>query len=300
MGSEDTHRLGYRRVDDDQNISVLLATMDATAGWEATRRLRAWERRHLRLTRGQRLLDVGCGLGDAAIALAGDLLPEGEVVGIDASTEMVAVARSRAGTASLGVRFEVGDGLGVDEANDHFDVVRAERTLQWLSDPVAALAEMVRVLRPGGLLSVLDSDWSTFEIDVGDREVARRVRNAMRTERHRPSNIGARLPDLVQARGLELVAGTSATQIWNAWDPDASPAPDGCFSMASLADDLVDAGQLDGDERERFVSTTHQAARNGCFSMALTMFAVVARAPTIDRFTPDSDSLTQMNVARTT
>ena len=78
---------------------------------------------------------------------------------------------------------------------------------------------------------------------------------------------------------MELVAKTSATQTWDAWNPDESPAPDGCFSMSSLADDLVDAGQLEVADREGFVSKIHAAARGGRFSMALTMFAVVAAAP---------------------
>lgn len=68
MVADDTHGLGYERVDDDRDVSVLLATMDATAGWEATRRLRAWERDQLGLDGAQRLLDIGCGLGEAALA----------------------------------------------------------------------------------------------------------------------------------------------------------------------------------------------------------------------------------------
>jgi hypothetical protein len=48
--------------------------------------------------------------------------------------------------------------------------------------------------------------------------------------------------------------------------------------MSSLADDLVEAGQLEPGEQARFVSTIHHAAREGRFSMALTMFAVVAVA----------------------
>ena len=71
---------------------------------------------------------------------------------------------------------------------------------------------------------------------------------------------------------------TTATQHWTAWNPDESPAPEGCFSMSSLAEDLVDAGQLDADEQDWFVSTVHRAAREGRFSMALTMFGVVAAA----------------------
>jgi hypothetical protein len=71
---------------------------------------------------------------------------------------------------------------------------------------------------------------------------------------------------------------TTATQHWTAWNPDKSPAPYGCFSMSSLAEDLIDVGQLGADDRDRFVSTIHSAAREGRFSMALTMFAVVAVA----------------------
>jgi ubiquinone/menaquinone biosynthesis C-methylase UbiE len=280
MEQEEAHGLGYERVDDDPNVAVLLATMDTTAGWEATRRLRAWERQQLSLHDGQRLLDVGCGLGDAALALAADLGVEGEVVGVDASAEMIAGARSRARAARCRTRFVVGDARALEEPDDSFDNVRSERTLQWLTSPEAAVAEMARVLRPGGLVSLVDTDWSTLEIDVGDNDLATRVREAMRTERGRPSNVGRRLADLVQDFDFILVAQTMATQHWNAWDPDESPAPEGCFSMASLADDLVDRGQLEVGEREWFVSTIHTAARYGRFSMALKMFAVVAAAPT--------------------
>lgn len=284
MERDETHALGYERVaHDDPNLAVLLSTMDATAGWEATRRLRAWERQHLSLRSGQRLLDVGCGLGDAALALAVDLGTEGEVVGVDASAEMVAGAASRARGARCRVRFAVGDALALDEADGYFDVVRSERTLQWLTDPGAAVAEMARVLRPGGLVSVIDTDWSTFKVDVGDDDIGRRVRETMLTERGRPSNVGRRLTDLVANVGLELVAHTEATQHWSDWDPDTSPSPQGCFSMSSLADDLVDAGQLEAGDRQLFVSTINAAARDHRFSMDLTMFAVVAKAPAIDR-----------------
>lgn len=278
MTSADRHSLGYRQVDGDPNVDVLLATMDATGVWDATRRLRAWERQQLCLDRGQRLLDVGCGLGDAALALGDDLGADGDVLGVDTSVEMTVAAAARARAAKRGARFLVGDALALAHPSDAFDVVRSERTLQWLSDPAAAVREMARVVRPNGRIALIDTDWSTFAIDVGDDDIARRIRTATQTERRRPSNVGGRLADLVRSAGLAVVADTEAIQVWRDWNPDETAAPDGCFSMSSLANDLVDAGQLDAADRQRFVATIHDAARDSRFSMSLTMFAVIALA----------------------
>ena len=279
MAKGDTHRLGYQQVDRDPNVDALIASMQETAGWDATVRLRSWEHRHLRLAHGERLLDVGCGLGEAALSLAKDLGESGEVVGIDISESMLRIARSNARTVRCRVRFTVGDAGSLDEPDGSFDAARSERTLQWLADPAAAVREMVRVVRPGGRISLIDTDWSTLTIDVGDDALAAVVRDAMRTERGRPSNVGRRLHDLVRDAGCVPLARTDATQTWTAWDPDVSPAPLGCFSMQSLADDLVATDRLAAAERERFVSTIHDAARLGRFSMRLTMYAVVAAVP---------------------
>jgi SAM-dependent methyltransferase len=279
MATDDTHRLGHHRVDADPNVDVLLATMDETAGWNATLVLRSWERKHLALARGERLLDVGCGLGEAALELAQDLGEGGEVVGVDTSETMLRVARFNARTTRCRVRFTVGDATSLDEPDDSFDAARSERTLQWLADPAGAVADMVRVVHPGGRVSLIDTDWSTLTIDVGDAALTALVRDGMRTERNRPSNIGRRLHELVRGAGCVLLARTEATQTWTTWDPDESPAPRGCFSMESLADDLFADDRLATANRRRFVSKIHDAARRGQFSMRLTMFGVVAATP---------------------
>lgn len=274
-----THGLGYRQVDDDDEVPVLFDAMDATARWPATVALRSWEQHQLNLRAGERLLDVGCGLGDAALALARVLGPSGALVGVDVSASMLEVARQRAVNATCPVRFLVGNALNLDEPDQSFDAARCERTLQWLTDPQAAVAELARVLRPGGRLCLIDTDWSTLRLDVDDQEMSTRVIEAMRHERSRASNVGSRLDALVWAAGLEPVAHTEAKHTWTQWNPDATPAPAGCFSMSSLADDLVARGQLEHDERQRFVDAVHAAARTNRFSMSLAMFAVAATVP---------------------
>lgn len=278
MATDDTHGLGYEQVDDDPNVTVLVATMDATARWEATRQLRSWERTELQLRAGERLLDVGCGLGEAALALATDLGAEGEIVGVDASAQMLRVARASAVAAPGRAEFVVGDAAALALPDGSFDAVRSERTLQWLPDPAAAVAEMVRVARPDGRVSLIDTDWSTFTLDIGDDELMAMIHDAFRHERRRPSNVGRRLHELMEGAGLTVLARTQATQVWTSWNPDETPAPDGCFSMRSLADDLAESGRLAPSDRDRIVQQIEQAARDGRFRMALTMHAAVAEA----------------------
>ncbi len=279
MDPSDPYGLGYRNVDGDPHMAVLVSNMGATAEWKATQRLRAWERRHLELVDGERLLDVGCGLGDAAITLASDLGATGELVGVDASAAMLEVARQRSSEAPCAVRFLVGDARSLDHADDSFDAVRSERTLQWVPDPAIVVAGFARVLRPRGRLSLIDTDWSTLRLDVGDPEIAKAVRAGLRVERNRPSNVGRRLAELAEAAGLEVTTKTTDNQTWTRWNPDESPAPDGCFSMTSLAEDLVEAGELESGAVRRFVETIHEAARSQRFAMSLTMHGVIAVSP---------------------
>lgn len=112
------------------------------------------------LAPGQRMLDVGCGPGTVTVDLAARVAP-GEVVGIDRSSAVLAAATEHATDKGVeNVRFEVGDAYALEFADDTFDVVHAHQVLQHLTDPVAALREMRRVTRPGGVVAVRDSDYA--------------------------------------------------------------------------------------------------------------------------------------------
>lgn len=117
---------------------------------------------------GQSLLDVGCGPGTITTDLAAVVAP-GRVVGIDVAQAVIDEAEAHAGELPLdNVRFAVGNvyALAADDAS--YDVVHAHQVLQHLSDPIAALREMRRVLVPGGLLAVRDADYGGFVWAPGD------------------------------------------------------------------------------------------------------------------------------------
>jgi SAM-dependent methyltransferase len=105
-------------------------------------------------------LDVGCGPGTITADL-GDLVgPAGHVLGVDSAAEAVDAARSACRAAN--VRFVVGDVVALALPDASFDVVHAHQVLQHLEDPVAALREMRRVARPGGLVAVRDADYAAM------------------------------------------------------------------------------------------------------------------------------------------
>ena len=115
-----------------------------------------------RLAPDARVLDVGCGPGTITADLAA-LVPGGDVTGIDAAADVLAQARQEAERrGQRNVRFGTGDVYHLDFADGTFDVVHAHQVLQHLTDPVAALREMRRVCRPGGIVAARDGDYGGF------------------------------------------------------------------------------------------------------------------------------------------
>jgi trans-aconitate 2-methyltransferase len=100
----------------------------------------------------ERVLDVGCGDGYITRIIAARL-PEGSVVGVDASPRMIEVARSRPDPPGADVRFLVADARDLPFAGE-FDSVVSFNALHWVSDQVAALAAIARTLRPTGRVVV--------------------------------------------------------------------------------------------------------------------------------------------------
>src|SRR2546426_9466143 len=100
---------------------------------------------------GQRVLDVGCGIGDPTLQVAVLVGPHGRVLGIDLVEEMLATARERAAALGLGhVEFRAGDVATLDLAPHAWDVVLGRWSLIYLADVAGVLARLRRALLPGG------------------------------------------------------------------------------------------------------------------------------------------------------
>ncbi len=161
---------------------------------------------------GMSLLDIGCGPGTVTVDLAQAVAP-GPVVGVDAAAGVLDEARAHAAERGVEtVRFETGDAYRLAFDDSSFDVVHAHQLLQHLTDPVAALREMRRVAKPGGLVSVRESDYGAFAwFPLSDgldewRELYREVAAALGAQ----ADAGRRLSAWVRAAGFDpdgIVAG---------------------------------------------------------------------------------------------
>jgi len=173
------------------------------------------------LEAGQRLLDVGCGPGTITLDLAARVAP-GTVVGIDAAPVVVAAAARLADEVRApNVRFATGDAYALDFPDQSFDVVHAHQVLQHLGDPVAALREMRRVLRSGGILGVRDSDYAAFAWAPGDPLLDRWLELYHQVTRHNgaEADAGRHLLGWANAAGFVAVRASSST--WTFADPDS-------------------------------------------------------------------------------
>ncbi|WEV28628.1 methyltransferase domain-containing protein [Streptomyces sp. 71268] len=114
------------------------------------------------LTAGRAVLDVGCGPGTITADFAARVAP-GRVTGVDAAGSVLDQARAVAAERGLdNVTYAVGDVYRLDFPDASFDVVHAHQVLQHVADPVAALREMRRVCRPGGVVAVRDADYAAM------------------------------------------------------------------------------------------------------------------------------------------
>jgi ubiquinone/menaquinone biosynthesis C-methylase UbiE len=114
---------------------------------------------------GDRVLDAGCGPGFYVAELLDRVGAEGSVVGVDASPQMLAMAAKRAARAD----FREGDVTALPVEDADFDRALSVQVLEYVADIPGALAELHRVLRPGGRLVIWDVDWATVSWHSRDR-----------------------------------------------------------------------------------------------------------------------------------
>lgn len=167
------------------------------------KRLRAEATRRMNLTRGQRVLDLGCGIGGGTFPIAEVIGPTGLVAGVDISSVLIEVANRRAGNQP-GVEFQVGEACAVPYPDEFFDAARCERVFIYLPDRLAAIREMKRVVKPGGRVCIMDTDCDSTAIYSTKPALTRKMTSIFATSMPN-ANSARELPALARRAGLKNV-----------------------------------------------------------------------------------------------
>jgi SAM-dependent methyltransferase len=201
---------------------------------------------------GATVLDVGCGPGTITVDIARRVAP-GYVVGIEPVQAPLDGARALATESGTGnVEFRVGDVYALEAPDGSYDVVHAHQVLQHLTDPVAALREMLRVCRPGGVVAARDADYAAMAWYPADPRLDRwlEIYRAVAHGNGAEPDAGRRL--LAWARASGAASVTPSTTVWSYATPAERAWWGGLWAdrilTSAITQQAVDGGHATLDE----------------------------------------------------
>jgi len=216
-----------------------------------------------------RVLEVGCGTGVLTRVLA--RVPEVDsVVGTDVAPALLSRARELA-SGTAGVTFEEADAGELPFEDASFDVAVFDSVLSHLPDPATALAEALRVLRPGARMAVFDGDYSTTTVALGEHDPLQECAAAMMAASVTDRWVMRRLPAMARAAGFEVEDFRSHGFI----------APrQGGYMLTVVdrgADILAGSGTIGSDAAEALKAEARRRVAGGAFFGHIAYAALVAR-----------------------
>ncbi len=231
------------------------------------------------LRKGVSLLDCGSGPGTITVGLAQAIAP-GEVVGIDMEPSVIDLARAHAVEHGVSnVRFEVADVYDLPFPDDSFDAVFSHNVLEHLKEPLTALNEMRRVLKPGGVIGARDADSGGVIIEPSDPTLEESLALHRRVWEHNGGNprIGRQL------RSLFRGAGFARVKVSASYDVDSTPEEiqrnvelvRQRYEASPFAKQAVDLGWADRAVLQRMIGAFEAWGEHPDALLALSSFEAV-------------------------
>lgn len=210
---------GFSKVDRSQDPGVFVSCLQTLCSLPCFQSYKKKSFQLLSPGQGSRILEIGCGLGQDAIAIAAMTGKGGGVVAIDSSRKMMDEACKGKGKdngkdKSTGllkmdsirdsIHYCLADACSLPFCDGAFQGARADRVLQHISDPRKAFSEMVRTVGDKGRIVVYEPDWGTFIISPGQKEIGR-IMTQLFADTFPSGWVGRQLPGFFREESLKNI-----------------------------------------------------------------------------------------------
>ncbi len=213
---------------------------------------------------GKRVLEVGCGNGWVLREIARRVGESGRAVGLDPSDELLAIAREQASQEGLQIEVRQGDARNLPFGDGEFDVVLVPLVLLHVPDAERVLPELIRVVRPGGQVGILERDNESFLVAHPDRALTRRIVQVGTDETAVNAWVGRRLPGLLTRAGLADVQVRPFVRL------DRQASGSAVLFIVRWADVAVELGAITPHERDIWVNALYAQEAEGGFLIGVT------------------------------
>jgi ubiquinone/menaquinone biosynthesis C-methylase UbiE len=222
---------------------------------------------------GERVLDVGSGLGFLAAAIAEAVGPSGAVQGIDVSEPMLAMARSRCARQAW-VEFRNADATQLPFPDQEFDAVISTQVLEYVLDVDASLAEMHRVLRPAGRVVLVDTDWDSIVWHSPSRGRMDRVLAAWEGHAVDP-RLPRTLSNKLVGAGFRVESRKVLPLLNSSYDPNTYSNR----MIDLIAPYVIGRDGITGADADAWARELRQSGERGEYFFSLNRYLFVARKP---------------------
>jgi SAM-dependent methyltransferase len=218
------------------------------------------------------VLDLGCGTGVAARAVAATPGFTGHVTGIDVSPYLTAEATRLAGEEGLigAVHFQTGDSQGLNLPDASFDSVIAHTLVSHVQNPLTVLGEIRRMVKPGGTVGIFDGDYASMTFQGDDPEKGKAddemIINAIVTN----SRVMRQMPRLLSDAGFDLTASFSYVVA------DIGKADFWAPALQSFVRLLPKAGAMTESDAKTWAEDMFRRSDQGFFFGACNYYSFVA------------------------
>jgi len=224
----------------------------------------------LNIRPGERILDVGSGPGFLVRAIAELVGETGSVCGVDVSEFLLHVARLQT-TDQSGIEFVYGDATKLPYPDDDFDTLVCTQVLEYLPDVDAALAEFHRVVRKGGRIALLDTDWDSIVWHSSNRVRMNRILTAWETHVADPFLPGS-LTKKMETVGFRI----KASKIIPLYNPQYHPDTFSNRMIDLIMHYVTGHGNISQEEAESWADDLRNCGKNGTYFFSLNRYFFLA------------------------